>query len=103
MSSSKVNPARLAASDADGSEILGMAQPIFLDQDTLRRTDQSIHPGCPLACTSLAQAAGGLERVVELLAGGMAHRGHPVAAVILLDPAGEAPPIVDALIEACRA
>ena len=43
------------------------------------------------------QAAGGLERVVELLAGGMAERGHAVAAVVLLDPTGAAPPIVEAL------
>ena len=43
------------------------------------------------------QAAGGLERVVELLAGGMTERGHAVAAVVLLDATGPTPPIVEAL------
>jgi glycosyltransferase involved in cell wall biosynthesis len=43
------------------------------------------------------QAAGGLERAVELMAGGLVSRGHEVHALLLLDPVGEPPPIAASL------
>jgi glycosyltransferase involved in cell wall biosynthesis len=43
------------------------------------------------------QATGGLERAVELMAGGLASRGYLITAVLLLDPTGEMPPIAGGL------
>jgi glycosyltransferase involved in cell wall biosynthesis len=43
------------------------------------------------------QTTGGLERAVELMAGGLASRGYRITAVLLLNPNDEVPPIAGGL------